>query len=437
MSLGAEETALVNIDAVARTTNGSIEKTVSNKGTITGNRIDEESSESVLHIIRADSSDLEDDQEQEGVFRDSEIETTGLLTSNNRISGKIWFDENENGIMDNNETVNGDMKNITISLLNLDTGKAIKSVKAGAQGEYRFAGLSKGRYSIVYEYDTVKYAITTYKKSNSSELSNSDAYAGKISKNGKVVNVAVTDEIVIENTNVDGINLGLISAQKFDLEISMGISKISVQSGGDTKTVNYNGENFAKEEISAKNIKGSKVIIEYNIEVKNTGDIKGFAKRIVDYLPEDMEFNSSYTGNDKWYTSKDGNIYTNSLEKTEINPGESKKISLVLSKNMTEENTGLISNQVEIYEDYNIYGITDIDSKAGNKVQKEDDHSIADVLVLIKTGDELLYTSAIITVLIISLITGLAVYGKVHHEADNKWNNRKQEKHKSKGKNYK
>ena len=437
MSLGAEETALVNIDAVARTTNGSIEKTVSNKGTITGNRIDEESSESVLHIIRADSSDLEDDQEQEGVFRDSEIETTGLLTSNNRISGKIWFDENENGIMDNNETVNGDMKNITISLLNLDTGKAIKSVKAGAQGEYRFAGLSKGRYSIVYEYDTVKYAITTYKKSNSSELSNSDAYAGKISKNGKVVNVAVTDEIVIENTNVDGINLGLISAQKFDLEISMGISKISVQSGGDTKTVNYNGENFAKEEISAKNIKGSKVIIEYNIEVKNTGDIKGFAKRIVDYLPEDMEFNSSYTGNDKWYTSKDGNIYTNSLEKTEINPGESKKISLVLSKNMTEENTGLISNQVEIYEDYNIYGITDIDSKAGNKVQKEDDHSIADVLVLIKTGDELLYTSAIITVLIISLITGLAVYGKVHHEADNKWNNRKEEKHKSKGKNYK
>ena len=436
LSLGAEETALVYIDAVARTTNGSIEKTVSNKGTVSGNRIEEESSESVLHIIKLDESELVDEEEDSEVYADSEFETSGLLTSNNRISGKIWFDKNENGIMDSNETVNSDMKNITISLLNLDTGKAIKSVKAGVQGEYRFAGLSKGRYSIVYEYDTVKYAITTYKKSNASDLSNSDAYAGKINKSGKVVNVAVTDEIVVENANIDGINLGLISAQKFDLEVSMGISKISTQSGGDTKTVNYNGENFAKEEIAAKNIKGSKVIIEYKIEVKNTGDIKGYAKKLVDYLPDDMEFNSSYTGNDKWYTSKDGNIYTNSLEKIEISPGESKELTLILSKNMTEENTGLISNQVEIFEDYNIYGISDIDSKSGNKVQKEDDHAIADVLILIKTGDELLYTSAIITILMASLITGLAVYGRIHHEKDNKWEKKKIKSNRSKGKNY-
>ena len=436
LSLGAEETALVYIDAVARTTSGSLEKTISNKGTITGARIDEESSESVLHIIKADESQLYSDDDEGGFYGDDEDNESGPLTSNNRISGKVWFDENENGVMDGNETINDDMKNISINLLNLDTGKVVKAAKAGVQGEFRFAGLSKGRYAVAYEYDTVKYAITTYKKSNASELSNSDAYAGKISKNGKIVNIAITDEINIENSNVDGVNLGLISALKFDLEVSMGISKISVQTSNNTKTNNYNGATFAKEEIAAKNIKDSKVIIEYEIEVKNTGDIKGFAKKLVDYVPEGMEFNSSYNGNDKWYTTKDGNIYTNALEKTEIGPGESKKLSLILMKNMTEENTGMISNQIEIAEDYNIYGISDIDSTVGNKVQKEDDFAIADVLILIKTGEEFIYTSIIVTILTISMVTGLAVYSKTNHKTKNKWEKLDKQKIRPKGKNY-
>ena len=426
-SLEPEERVMVDIDARAKTTQGSIEKTVVNSGTIYGTNVDETSSEKVTHVIKANEKYYDEiEYADDAVEEDSEY--PGLLTSNNRISGKIWFDSNENGVIDGDENTSEDIRKTNISLLNMETGKIVKTIKAGSIGEYRFTGIEKGKYKVVFEYDTIKYAITTYKKSGASESSNSDAYAGKVSKNGKVINVAITDEINVENTNIDGINLGLIAAEKFDLEVSMGITKISIQSGDKVKTNNYDNSNFAKEEISAKEVKGSKVIIEYSINVKNAGDIEGYVKKLVDYVPQDMEFNSSYNGNDRWYTSKDGNIYSSSLENVEIKPGETKTLKLVLTKNMTEENTGNVSNQVEIYEDYNIYGISDIDSKPGNKVQKEDDLAIADVLVLIKTGAEYLYTSVFIIILTISIPVGMVIYNKIPKEKGTSWHKKKEKK---------
>ena len=47
---------------------------------------------------------------------------------------------------------------------------------------------------------------------------------------------------------------------------------------------------MAKVEIHAKSLKGSVVAIEYKIRVKNTGDIAGYAKQIVDYKPADLNF---------------------------------------------------------------------------------------------------------------------------------------------------
>ena len=73
---------------------------------------------------------------------------------------------------------------------------------------------------------------------------------------------------------------------------------------------------------------------------------------------------------------------------------------------MTENNTGLVNNQVEIYEDYNIYGVSDYNSSPGNKAQGENDLSSSDIIVLIKTGETLIYTSVLITTF---MITGLAI----------------------------
>ena len=76
---------------------------------------------------------------------------------------------------------------------------------------------------------------------------------------------------------------------------------------------------------------------------------------------------------------------------------------------MTVENTGINNNQVEIYEDYNIYGITDTNSSPGNKVQKENDLSSADAVILLKTGTKTVLTIVMIIAFIIGIIVSKPV----------------------------
>ena len=122
-------------------------------------------------------------------------------------------------------------------------------------------------------------------------------------------------------------------------------------------------------------------------------------------MPSEMKFNSEL--NRDWYTSENGAIYNSSLANTLINPGETKEVTLTLTKKMTEDNLGLYSNTAEIYEAYNDLGIQDIDSFAGNKVSNEDDTSTADVLITVKTGEAILFVG--LTISIISII-GIGAY---------------------------
>ena len=69
--------------------------------------------------------------------------------------------------------------------------------------------------------------------------------------------------------------------------------------------------------------------------------------------------------NKDWYLSN-GNVYTTSLANTIINPGETKELKLVLTRQMTNENTGIVRNTAEIASSYNELGIEDINSKAAN-----------------------------------------------------------------------
>ena len=170
---------------------------------------------------------------------------------------------------------------------------------------------------------------------------------------------------------------------------------------------------MAKTEIASKNLRGSVVYVEYEIKVSNVGDISGYAKKIVDYIPAGMKFNSSLEANADWYTGTDGNLYSTKFENTELSKGESRTLKLVLTKEMTEENTGINNNQVEIYEDYNIYGVTDKNSTPGNKVQNENDLSYADAVILIKTGETFIYISVFISSLLIGIVLGFIIYNKI------------------------
>ena len=126
-----------------------------------------------------------------------------------------------------------------------------------------------------------------------------------------------------------------------------------------------------------------------------------------------MKFNSSIQSNaENWYTGQDGNLYSTALANNELKTGESKTIKLVLTKEMTEDNTGIVNNLAEIYEDYNIYGVSDRNSVPANKAQGENDLGSADSVILIKTGETLIYISVIITTILIGTVAVLTIVQK-------------------------
>ena len=163
--------------------------------------------------------------------------------------------------------------------------------------------------------------------------------------------------------------------------------------------------NFAKTDFESKYVNQSSMIIEYEIKVTNEGAIEGYAKKIVDYIPKEFKFSSEL--NKDWYEGGDGAIYNVSLANEIIKPGETKKLTVVLTKNINSEGFGMFSNTAEIYEASNNYGMTDIDSTPGNRVLEEDDYSNANVLVGIKTGEVAIYTT--LTICIIAIV-GTGVY---------------------------
>ena len=281
-------------------------------------------------------------------------------------------------------------------MLNKNTNSI--AIVESQNGSYKFENLEKGKYIVIFNYDKSKYSLTKYQAENVSQDMNSDAENNKITIEGKEQQLAITDIITIEDKDITNIDLGLISAQKFDLELTKTVSKISINNANGTSDKEYDNVNMAKVEIPAKALKGSVVAIEYKIGVKNNGDIAGYAKQIVDYKPADLNFNSSL--NKDWYQSGEY-IYSKALEKEEIQPGETKELTLVLTKTMTESNTGLTNNIAEIADATSLNGTADVDSTFGNKKSGEDDLGEANVIVGIKTG----LTTNILTIVFILLVT--------------------------------
>ena len=327
-----------------------------------------------------------------GVEKDVSEEVTHILKGyyiadiKNTISGVAWLDENKNGQKDNTEKL---LEGIKVKIYDVltndylkDENGNIKETTANDKGEYSFSNIKEGSYIVLFEYDMDKYEPTLYKANNVEESQNSDVVLKNININGEEKQFAVTDVLSLTE-NLLNVNIGLKEKVNYDMELDKYISRIVVQNKKGTKTYEYNDSTFAKVEIAPKEIEGTLVILEYTIKVKNTGEIPGYINNIVDYLPSGLTFSSELNAN--WYLSGKY-LYTKSLENEKINPGEEREVKLILTKTMTENNTGLINNRAEIYETYNEYGNVDIDSVPNNQVNSEDDFGSVDVIIGIKTG---------------------------------------------------
>ena len=370
---------------------------ISNKAKFVHEDIGEVETNSVAHVIKHfEKTDVNVDPD------DNNKETRKVI-------GTVWVDANKDGVKDANEQrVSG----VKVLLLDNSTSNiAISSnneqciTTTGTDGSYMFNNVPQGKYSVIFFYDSAKYSPTTYKKSGVSEEQNSDAIDKTVNYEGKDQIAAVTEEIVLADTNQFNIDLGIVEDAKFDLKLDKIVQAITVNNGKNTTEHVYNSK-LAKIDFESKYAKTSSMVVEYKFTITNEGGIAGYVKKLADYLPEELKFNSEL--NKDWYEGKDGVIYNASLANTIINPGESKEVTLILTKNMNgDDDFGLINNSAEIYETSNDYGALDVDSTPGNKATNEDDYSTANVLTSVKTGDIVIYTTLIVTII---AIVGVGIY---------------------------
>ena len=122
-------------------------------------------------------------------------------------------------------------------------------------------------------------------------------------------------------------------------------------------------------------------------------------------MPAGFKFNSELNKN--WYVGTDGNLHSISLENEKIKTGETKTLKLILTKTLEGNDAGLIPNTAEIYRSTNDEQIEDIDSKAGDKANKEDDISTASIIISIGTG---LAQICLYGIFIALIVIGIVLY---------------------------
>ena len=321
------------------------------------------------------------------------------------IRGSVWLDGDQNGEMQSSEEK---VSNVNVYLIDMTTGAIVQSARGNniqattdQNGTYVLSGIPRGTYIVAFEYDTSTYKLTSYMQSGVSSARNSKAVAKTMTINGQEKTYGVTDTINLTNKNIANINMGLVQTQIFDLKLDKYITQVSASGSGNSVVYDYNNVSLAKVELRSNLLRNSTVVVEYTIKVTNVGEVSGYARRIVDYLPEGMTFNSEL--NKGWIQDGDM-LYNVSLANDEINPNEERSVTLILTKTMTDGETGTYTNTAELGETYNSRGITDINSTEGNRQQGENDMSSADLIISISTGEVVMYIG-----LTLSIITLIAV----------------------------
>ena len=320
-----------------------------------------------------------------------------------KITGTAWIDANFNGERDSSEEK---VEGMEVILLNKDTNTIITDPDTGEQkrtttsstGAYTFNNLPNGEYVVVFVYDSSNYSLTEYKKEEVNERYNSDAIDVNITIDGEKRLAGMTDVLTIDGENVRNIDIGLCTANKFDLRLDKYVEKISLTTPTiGTRVDEYEDKTtLGKVEVLERNLGQSSAVIEYKIVVTNEGSVPGYVNKVVDYLPDNVNFSTEL--NADWYLSENGNIYNSALAEQIINPGESKELSLIVSINITNDMLGILDNTAEIYESYNEMGLEDIDSQVNNQNNEEDDMGKAEVIVGIVTGEALMYVGIALVV---------------------------------------
>ena len=333
--------------------------------------------------IKNNNQNLNNNQEQNSSKEDENTKEPVKEIKRFKITGQVFNDANKNNAQDSNEE--GINK---VQVILYKSSQKIKTTLTDSLGKYRFTEIESGDYSIVFNYDADTYTASKYKFSNIAESMNSDAIESE-------AGVAVTETIRLNESDIE-IDLGLQERNYFDMTVQKYISKAIVTRKGKEKVEEYNNDAIAKLEIRSKELADTSIKLEYRIVITNEGDVNGTVGTVYDYLPNSLIFDQE--SNKGWQLTSDNVLVNESLNKEIIKPGESRELKLVLSKVMTNDNTGTISNKVQI---------DNLSTDKTIEENKENNIATQEIIITISTGR----TISLVVFVVLIIMTSVIIYG--------------------------
>ncbi|MBR2705602.1 MAG: Cys-Gln thioester bond-forming surface protein [Clostridia bacterium] len=176
----------------------------------------------------------------------------------------------------------------------------------------------------------------------------------------------------------------------FDLSLKSIVNEaITIEDGTQkesktSQTMEQNEKPVVNVSVTEKNIDNIIIKFKISIQVKNEGEIEGYAREISNYIPDGLRFNQA--DNIKWKETN-GKITTDQLANTLLQPGDTATIDLILTWDNEQRNMGVKKNYTEISEIRNNSNTNDIDSIINNKKDGEDDLNTTSFAITSTAGE--------------------------------------------------
>ena len=137
---------------------------------------------------------------------------------------------------------------------------------------------------------------------------------------------------------------------------------------------NSNANSVVNIEMNNEKVENTVIKLQYELIIKNVGEVAGYATEIVDYVPDGLRF--SQADNSAWRVSGD-RIVSNKLKDKLIEPGKEEKLELTLTWVNSDLNFKSMVNAAEIGDFKNDHNTPDINSTPNNKAKGENDYDEA------------------------------------------------------------
>lgn len=281
-----------------------------------------------------------------------------------RITGNVWEDFNDNGLIDEDETK---IEGIEFSLHKVtykeksnefETDDIVATTKSNYKGDYEFlsyddgSDIEKGYYYIEAKYYNQKYGLTAYREDISNEYSKSVFKAINEDSTEETEYSSAKTEVFEVKSSTNSIvdkNLGLTLKKVYNIKISKYLTKAVTTNALGISTTKEFGDKVTFAKLDVKDINNLTIKVIYTIEVQNTGYYPGYVSAINDYMPDGMSFNKDYEENKNWVLNDNGTLVYDGLKDTLIKGSEKKYVTLALD--ITSKEAGSFVNYASVTND--------------------------------------------------------------------------------------